>query len=194
MFWGLVTRGEWLQCIDIAVRRRKPEELYQSWQFIGLFPLQDCFGGQKTVLQNAKVLVDIGLYLGVLTCLFFTCTASAVCGEVRLFEQLYAKYCSSELGKKMEIMEMSKFFSTYFKKGIQEDPSGMFLNLCTGIFCVGKNNLFLVLSCTPLSYLVIYLAIYLITFFFLIVIDCCINWTANASWIGSSSYWIRGCL
>ena len=77
-----------------------------------VFPLQNCFGGQQTVLQKVKVLVDIGLYLHVLICLFFTCTTSAACGEVRLFEQLYAMYCSSESGKKVEMMEMSKFFST----------------------------------------------------------------------------------
>lgn len=45
-----------------------------------------------SVLQEAKLLVtDLGLYFDVLMCLFFTCTAAAICGEVRLFEQLYAE-------------------------------------------------------------------------------------------------------
>lgn len=46
----------------------------------------ELFGGQQTVLQKAKVLVDIGLYLDVLTHLSFACATSAACGEVRLFE------------------------------------------------------------------------------------------------------------
>lgn len=37
--------------------------------------------------------------------LFFTSTAAAMCGEVRLFEQLYAKYYTWESGT-----EMSEFF------------------------------------------------------------------------------------
>lgn len=54
--------------------------------------MQNCFVGQQTVLQEAKVLVnDLGLYLDVLTGLFFTSTAADICGEVRFFGQLYAK-------------------------------------------------------------------------------------------------------
>lgn len=46
--------------------------------------------------QAARAPKDVWLYMGILKYLFFTCTASAACDEVRLFEQLCAKHCSSE--------------------------------------------------------------------------------------------------
>lgn len=46
----------------------------------------------------------------------------------------------------------------------------MLLNLCSDVFCIGKDNMFLVLFCTPFSYLIICVTIHVMIF--LIVIDC----------------------
>lgn len=61
----------------------------QVISFAGLF----CRAADSPSRSQATC-YDLGLYFDVLMGLFFTSTAAAICGEVRLFEQLYAKFHS----------------------------------------------------------------------------------------------------
>lgn len=160
MFWGLVARGEWLQCINIAVRRRNSLSVMAVDQVTSLAEL---FWRTQTIPLAAKALFR---YWALLACInmpiLYLCYLSWMV-ESGCLNSCMQSIVVQNQARKWKLWKCQNSFQLKrgFKKTLQVC---MFPNLCTGIFCVESNSLCLVLYCTPLGYALIYLAVNLLTF------------------------------
>lgn len=150
--------------------------------------LAELFWRTQTIPLTAKVLFR---YWALLACInmpiLYLCYLSWMV-ESGCLNSCMQSIIAQNQARRWKMWKCQNSFQLSLKRGFKKTLQVCtFPNLCTDTFRVESKSFCLVLYCTPLGYPLIYLAVHLTFFFFLIVIQCCIKWIANASWISRSS-------